>query len=297
MKRLFLGLCLLGVIGAAGFVALTRPARIDPAAVAGLVGDPKNGEIVFWVGGCASCHAADKSTGDAMLLLTGGKRFDTEFGVFVAPNISPDPAQGIGGWSVEDLANAMLLGTSPRGTHYYPAFPYASYVHIKPQDVADLKAFMDTLPPSSRPTEPNELNFPFNFRLLMGGWKFLFLNPDPIVADAGLTPAELRGRDLVEGLGHCGECHSPRNPLGGIERANWLAGAPNPDGPGKIPNITPAKLNWSQADIVEYLTSGFTPSFDSAGAAMADVVNNLSHVPASDREAIAAYLKKVPAIE
>ena len=297
MKRIILGLCLAAVIGAGLFLVITRPTRVDPAAIAGLTGDATRGEQVFWAGGCAACHAADKASGDARLVLSGGKRFATDFGTFIAPNISPDPTHGIGGWTTHDLANAMLHGTSPKSEHYYPAFPYASYVRVSLQDVTDLKAFIDTLPPSDRSNEPHDVGFPFNIRLALGGWKFLFLNDIPAIPAADLTPAELRGQYLVEGLGHCGECHTPRNALGGRVMSRWLAGGPNPDGEGKIPNITPSKLAWSEADIAEYLSSGFTPEFDSVGGSMAEVVTNMAHLPAEDRTAIAAYLKKVPKSE
>lgn len=297
MKRIILGLCLLALIGAALFLVVTRPTRVDAAAVTALSGDATHGEQVFWAGGCASCHAADKAEGDALLVLSGGKRFVTDFGTFIAPNISPDPTHGIGGWTTENLANAMLHGTSPEGEHYYPAFPYASYIHASLQDITDLKAYLDTLPASDRANEPHAVGFPFNIRLALGGWKFLFLNDTPAIAVEGLTDSEKRGQYLVEGLGHCGECHTPRNALGGRQMSRWLAGAPNPDGEGKIPNITPAKLTWSEADIAEYLTSGFTPEFDSVGGSMAEVVTNTSHLAPEDRAAIAAYLKKVPAAE
>ena len=297
MKRIFLGLCLLGVIGAALFFVITRPTRVDAEAMVALTGDATRGEQVFWAGGCAACHTAEKASGEALLLLSGGRRFATDFGTFIAPNISPDATHGIGGWTTADLANAMIHGTSPDGKHYYPAFPYASYIHASLQDIADLKAFLDTLPASNRANDPHEVGFPFNIRLALGGWKFLFLSDTPAIPTADLTDIEKRGQYLVEGLGHCGECHTPRNALGGRQMSRWLAGGPNPDGEGKIPNITPAKLTWSEAEIAEYLTSGFTPDFDSVGGSMAGVVTNTSHLTPEDRTAIAAYLKKVPASE
>jgi mono/diheme cytochrome c family protein len=111
-----------------------------------------------------------------------------------------------------------------------------------------------------------------------------------------LTPTEARGRYIAEALAHCGECHTPRNGLGGLDRARWLAGAPNPSGQGNIPNITPGKLTWSEAEILEYLTTGFTPAYDVVGGHMAHVVENMAKLPASDRQAVAAYLKRVPAV-
>jgi mono/diheme cytochrome c family protein len=112
-----------------------------------------------------------------------------------------------------------------------------------------------------------------------------------------LSQEEEQGRYLVEVLGHCAECHTPRNRLGGLQRARWLAGAPNPSGKGNIPNITPAALDWSVGDIAEYLSSGFTPEFDTAGGSMAEVIENTARLTDADRLAIAAYLKRVPAVQ
>ncbi|MWP36687.1 c-type cytochrome [Rhodobacter sphaeroides] len=294
-RSLTAGLALVLIAGAAG-LWLTRPVKSDPELFAGLTGEASRGERIFWAGGCASCHAAPDASGEARLVLSGGERLTTDFGTFVVPNISPDPDHGIGGWTVADLDSALRHGTSPERSHYYPSFPYTSYAHAEPQDVADLKAFLDTLPPSDRADEPHDLAFPFNQRIILGGWKLLAGGPSWIV-EGDLAPEEERGRYLVEGLGHCGECHTPRNGLGLRDKSRWLAGGPNPEGRGTIPNITPAKLDWSEGDIAEYLSSGFTPDYDSAGGQMADVVRNTSQLPDEDRRAIAAYLKRVPAIE
>lgn len=292
MRRILSALVLLAALGLGlfAFVARARPLPAD--ALQGLTADLANGERVFWAGGCASCHAAADAKGEAKLVLKGGQRFPSPFGTFVAPNISNDPVHGIGKWTALDLANAMKRGVSPRGTHYYPVFPYASYEKVSLQDVVDLRAFLATLPADPTPSAPHEIPFPYNIRLALGGWKFLYLDPAWVVA-GDLTPEEARGRYLVEALGHCGECHTPRDALGGMDRARWLAGGPVPGGTGKFPNITPAALPWSERDIVEYLTSGFTPDFDSAGGHMALVVENTAKLPESDRAAIAAYLKKV----
>ena len=295
MRRILKRLVVLGLICLVAGLYLTRPRTYGAEALAGLSADATRGEQVFWAGGCASCHADPKATGDAQLVLAGGQRLASPFGNFVVPNISPSE-QGIAGWSTLDLANAMHYGTSPSGSHYFPAFPYGSYAKATLQDIVDLKSYLDTLPPSDRASEPHEVGFPFNIRLTLGGWKMLFYS-DAFVVTGDLTPEETRGRYLAEALGHCGECHTPRNALGGWNRTAWLAGAANPSGTGRIPNITPAKLTWSTEELVEYFTSGFTPEFDSAGGHMAYVVENLSKLPESDRAAIAAYLKKVPAVE
>jgi mono/diheme cytochrome c family protein len=289
-------LIFLALVGVAVFWIVTRPATSGPEVLAGLEPDLAQGEQVFHAGGCASCHAAEKAEGEAKLILSGGRAFPSDFGTFRAPNISPDPDAGIGGWSALDLYNAMHHGVSPEGAHYFPAFPYTSYIRATPQDIVSLHAYLQTLPPSGAANVPHDVGFPFNIRRVLGGWKVLFLGDDWVVT-GDLTEAEQRGRYLSEALGHCGECHTPRNPIGGLEQGRWLAGAPNPSGRGRIPNITPAKLNWSEPDLVEYFTSGFTPEFDTVGGHMVEVVENLAQLPREDRAAIAAYLKRVAAAE
>ena len=281
------------VLGGIVFWVVTRPDRLDAAALEGLSGDPAAGETVFVASGCASCHAAPEAEGEAKLVLAGGQRFPSDFGTFLAPNISPSEA-GLAGWSFAEFANAVTRGVSPEGAHYYPAFPYGAYARMDLQDVADLWAYMQTLPPSDAASLPHEVGFPFNIRRSLGGWKFLFMQDDWVLADAA---GNERGRYLVEAQAHCGECHTPRNALGGLDRARWLGGAPNPSGRGTVPNITPGGLDWSEADIVEYLTSGFTPEFDTAGGHMVPVVENMARLPEEDRAAIARYLKQVPPVD
>lgn len=284
-------------MGGAIFWGLTSPQKVNPETFAGLTGDVARGEVIFTAAGCASCHMAQGATGDeAARLLVGGQAFASDFGTFYAPNITPDPVQGIGGWDLVDLANAITQGVSPDGAHYYPALPYWSYERMQPQDVADLYAFLMTLPADATPSRAHEVGFPFNIRRLLGGWKLLNMRPDFVVQGV-MTEAETRGRYIAEALAHCGECHTPRNAIGAPDLSRWLAGAPTPDGKGKVPNITPAKLTWSEDEIVEYLTSGFTPEYDSVGGHMAHVVENMARLPEEDRRAVAAYLKKVPPVE
>jgi mono/diheme cytochrome c family protein len=239
---------------------------------------------------------ADKAEGEAQLILSGGQRFPSDFGTFVAPNISQDPEHGIGNWTLLELANAITRGVSPSGEHYYPALPYASYARMEMQDVADLHAFLKTLPADPRPSQPHELGFPFSIRAGIGIWKLMFLSDDWALK-GNLTPTASRGRYIAEALAHCGECHTPRTLLGGMDTARWLAGAPNPSGEGRIPNITPAGLGWSAAEIVQYLTTGFTPDYDSVGGHMVHVVENMARLPESDRQAVAEYLLAVPGVE
>ena len=256
----------------------------------------ENGEQVFWAGGCASCHAAKNAEGDDKLKLGGGHPLNTPFGTFITPNISPDKETGIGNWSYAEFRTAMRLGVSPSGKHYYPSFPYNSYWRMTDADIADLFAYLSTLPPIVRHNDEHQISWMYQWRRPLGLWKEMFLNGehnvDPSKPDAQFE----RGRYLVEALGHCGECHTPRNILGGLDRANWLAGGPAPEGEGKIPNITPhanALGGWSEEDIVYYLESGFTPDFDSVGGTMVEVQLNMAKLPKSDLEAIAAYLKAV----
>ena len=293
MRRLLFVLLGCAVLGAALGWFLTRPAALDPDYGSDLSADPEAGALIFAAGGCVSCHAVPKSEGEAQLVLAGGLAFPSDFGTFYAPNISPDPTHGIGSWTLPQFAHALTKGVSPAGQHYYPAFPYTAYGHLAPQDVADLFAYMRTLPTSDTPSKAHEVSFPFNIRRGLGAWKLLFANDDYVLG--GEHDAEvLRGRYLAEGLAHCGECHTPRNALGALDRSAWLTGAPNPSGKGKIPGITPAQLDWSRVDLVAYFTTGFTPDYDSAGGEMAEVVRNLAQLPESDREAIAAYLKALP---
>ncbi len=293
LRRAALALGALALIGSGAFWALTRPDPLPAAAFAGISGDPEAGEAVFWAGGCASCHAAEGARDDDLRILSGGRGFVSDFGTFRAPNISPDPTHGIGDWTLPEFANAMLRGVSPEGRHYYPAFPYAAYRLAAPQDIADLYAFLQTLPASDRPDDPHELRFPFTLRRGIGLWKRLML-PEGWAVAGDLTETEARGRYLAEALAHCAECHTPRGPLGGLDRDRWMAGAANPSGPGRIPGITPAQLTWTESEIAGYLASGFTPSFDTAGGTMAPVVRSLSRLPQDDLRAIAAYLKRVP---
>ena len=294
LRRALIALVILVLVGGAGFWAATAPRPLSDDDVAGLTGDPAHGAQVFHAMGCASCHMAEGATGDAKLVLSGGQAFPSAFGTFHAPNISPDPVHGIGGWTLREFASAVMRGVAPDGSHLYPVLPYAAYNKAQVKDVADLKSYIDTLPPSTAPSLPNDVAFPFSIRRLVGGWKLLFLR-DAWVIDGDLTAEEARGRYIAEAEAHCGECHTRRNALGGLDRGKWLGGAPDPSGKGRVPDITPAKLDWTEDEIAAYLGTGFTPDYDSAGGLMAHVVENLAQLPEADLKAVAAYLKCVPA--
>ncbi|WP_299302876.1 cytochrome c [uncultured Litoreibacter sp.] len=292
LGRLFRWGVFLGLVGLGAFWFVTMPQSVSDGELTGLTADAAAGQQVFTAAGCASCHAAPKAEAGAKLVLAGGQTFPSPFGTFTAPNISQDPDHGIGDWSASDLASAVIKGTSPDGQHYFPAFPYASYAKMTPQDAVNLYAYMQTLPADATPSQPHDIGFPFNIRRTLGGWKMLFVS-ESWVLDTD-DPQLQRGRYLVEALGHCAECHTPRNALGGLQKDNWMQGAPDPSGKGRIPGVTPAILGWSQADIAEYLNSGFTPEFDTAGGHMVEVVENTAQLTQEDREAIAAYLMALP---
>lgn len=280
------------------------PRRLPAEAIATAPGNAARGALVFAAGGCASCHAAAGAKGADRLRLGGGGALVTRFGSFHAPNISPDARDGIGGWTLADFANAMQRGVDPEGRHLYPAFPYADYARMRPGDIADLWAYLKTLPPVRGTVPDHKLGLPWSFRPGIGLWKLAFLDPAPVVAlPADASAAVRRGQYLVEGPGHCGECHTPRTlgGAGGLDAARWLAGAPAAEGGkgqgGKVPNITPSPKgigSWSADDIASYLETGFTPDYDSVGGAMVEVQRNMAALPASDRAAIAAYLKAIP---
>ncbi len=245
----------------------TRAALVLPAVAAialwfltaptfvkfGPLGDPDlaRGEEMFWAGGCTSCHAAPGAKGDDKLVLAGGLSIKSDFGTFYAPNISSDATTGIGGWTFDQFANAMNQGTSPEGSHLYPSFPYTSYTRVEASDLNDLFGYMKTLPASDNVAPVHELGFPFNIRRAVGLWNLLYLKEGPVITFDSASDQIKRGQYLVEGPGHCGECHTPRTLIGGLKLNQWLSGAPNPDGEGIIPNITPdgGIKDWSAADI------------------------------------------------
>jgi mono/diheme cytochrome c family protein len=296
LRRVAIVVVVLAIVAAAIGWFLTAPAPLQAAQLPNHQADLANGELIFYAGGCTSCHAAPEAKGEEKLKLAGGLELVTDFGTFRVPNISPDKATGIGNWSTLDFANAVLRGVSPGGAHFYPAFPYPSYTRMTAEDVIDLKAFMDTLPAVSNEVAEHDLKFPFSIRRGVGVWKFLYFSPEPVLTLANASESVKRGQYLAEGPGHCGECHTSRDLMGGLRKSLWLAGAPNPEGRGIIPNITPGEdgLTWSEEEIVDTFKTGFTPDFDTLGGRMGAVQENLSHLPDSDLQAIAAYLKAVP---
>lgn len=258
-------------------------------------GDPVRGEQVFAIGGCASCHTGEENDAQP---LAGGRRLETPFGVFVAPNITPDPETGIGNWSDADFVRALTVGLSPDGRHYYPAFPYTSYTRMTLRDLVDLKAYLDTVPAVRNRTAGHDLDFPYGIRPGLGLWKFLFLDTGRFEPDPARPPELNRGAYLVRGPGHCGECHTPRNFAGAMRAEAYLAGAAEGPEGGRIPNITPHESGiggWTESELADFLGIGITPDGDFAGAGMAEVIENgPSRLSAADRAAIVNYLRALP---
>lgn len=293
MKRALFGVLALVCLGGAVGWGVTRPTGLPDTVSQNLQGDAEAGERIFLAAGCASCHMGTQDDADPKILVGGGA-FDTKFGTFYAPNISPDPDHGIGDWTQAQFLNAVMRGVSPEGQHYYPAFPYTSYAKADPQDMADLYAYIMTLPADATPSRAHDIGFPFNIRRSVGVWKTLYMDQSWTV-EGDLTPQETEGRYLAEALAHCAECHTPRDALGGMDTARWLQGAPNPSGDGRIPPIVGAEFSWSAFEISAYLETGFTPDFDVAGGSMSKVIANLGQLDKQELDAIAAYILRAGA--
>ncbi|MXQ10035.1 c-type cytochrome [Microvirga makkahensis] len=306
MRRTLIGLVVLAVLGGLGFWALTAPmayralrgaASASAMTPVGLnrTPNPENGRIVFFAGGCTSCHATPNQ--DDKLRLGGGYALKSPFGTFHVPNISPHEQDGIGAWSTADFIRAMQEGTSPDGRHYYPSFPYTSYQRMSREDLVDLFAFMQTLPPVEGKAPGHDLPFPFNIRRGVGLWKLAFLDGEQFTPDPTKPESWNRGAYLVNGPGHCAECHSERNFAGAIIEERRFAGGPDPEGRGAVPNITPHRTGiggWSPEEIATLLETGETPLFDTVGGPMGAVVANTAQLPDADRRAMADYLLSLP---
>ncbi|HVV41645.1 MAG TPA: cytochrome c [Nitrobacter sp.] len=296
LRRLLIAIGCIIVVAAGMFWWLTIPAVVPASALPTYTPNLANGLVVFNAGGCSSCHAVPKQPDRTKL--GGGLAIASPFGTFYVPNISPDPVDGIGRWSEADFVTALTRGTSPEGTHYFPAFPYTSYQHAKISDIRDLFAYLKTLPRVSGKVRAHDVRFPFDIRRDIGIWKLLFMDGRPFVADAAKSPQWNRGAYLVNALGHCAECHSPRNFLGGIVASQRFAGGPDPEGHGWVPNITQKGLaDWSEKDIAYFLETGMMSDGDSVGGSMASVIKNTSQLSPEDRAAIAAYIKSLPPVE
>ena len=296
-RRIVLAVVLAGAaaFGIYGWLTAT-PAALVVATEAAFTPDLANGQTTFNAGGCSSCHAVPGQPD--RLKLGGGLALASPFGTFYVPNISPDPTDGIGRWTEAQFVTALTKGVSPSGTHYFPAFPYTTYAHARVSDIRDLFAYLKTLAQVSGKVRDHDVPFPFNIRRNVGIWKWLFMDARPFMPDTARPAQWNRGAYLVNSLGHCAECHSPRNFLGGIVAAQRFAGGPDPDGKGWVPNITQKGISdWSEKDIAYFLESGQTPDGDSAGGSMVSVIRNVSQLSEADRNAIATYIKSLPPVD
>ncbi len=256
-------------------------------------GDVTKGLYLSKAAGCVGCRT-DNRTGS--IPFAGGRALDTPFGTFYGPNITPHRETGLGAWTEADLRRAIRLGERPDGTHYFPAFPYPSFSGMTDTDIRNLWAYLRSLPPTDRANREHELNFPFGWRFLVTFWKWLFFTPGPFIPPAQASAVVSRGAYLVRVLGHCGECHTPRNFLGGFRSDRLLAGAKMPE--GRTPNLTPTRLKkWNDADLKKFLLTGVTPEGDVAADTMSEVVQNTTSklTPQDLDAAMIAYLRSLPA--
>ncbi len=285
--------------GLRGAAPLAFPAPVlaepDPADAAAV----ERGAYVLAAAGCVGCHTAPAEGGAQPVALAGGRALETPFGTFFTPNITPDPATGIGGWSFADFRRALREGRSPSGTPYFPAFPYTAYSGMTERDIADLWAYLQSVAPVERANTPHELPAPFGWRALLPVWRALHFREGPPAAPLGAAPDWYRGAYLVEVLAHCGECHTPRDWMGGLDQSRAFAGNPEaPEGGGAVPNITPHPdgiEGWTVDDIEWFLADGMLPDGDYAGGAMAEVIRRSTSVlTTEDRRAIGSYLLSLP---
>lgn len=265
------------------------PAIQSHAATAG---DPRRGEYLVHAGGCLGCHTENTK---GAVPFAGGRALKTPFGTFYGPNITPHPQAGIGRWSEADFVRAMRHGERPDSANYFPAFPYPSFTKIRDSDLSDLWAYLRTLPPNARANQEHDLWFFFGWRFLVTVWKWFFFTSGPFVDLQGASALVNRGAYLVQALGHCGECHTPRNFLGAPKRGRFLAGG-RVFGDKRALNITPTGLElWSDADLKEFFVSGVTPDDDTASESMYEVIRNTtSQLTQQDLAAMIAYLRALP---
>lgn len=280
---------------ALGLVVLAGPIS---AATAGAESEAvKRGAYIYRAAGCEGCHTDRKSGGAP---LAGGRPLKTPFGIFYAPNITPDPTHGIGDWTEANFVRALRQGLAPNGSHYFPAFPYPSYSGMTARDLSDLWCYLRTVKPVARANRPHDIDFPFGWRTLVAVWKWLNFETGPTTTETGRSVAWRRGAYLVRAVGHCSECHTPRGVLGGPKKDMFLAGAKDGAEGEAVPNITSDRETgigaWSESDLLFLLQSGITRDGDVVGGAMSEVVeHSTSKLVDADRRAIIEYLRTVPA--
>ena len=252
----------------------------------------EKGKYIFHASGGCSCHTDTKNDG---AFLAGGRPINTPFGTFFGTNISPDPATGIGKWTDEDFVRAMTKGLSPEGNHYFPVFPYTSFHNITQEDLIALKAYLFSIPAVNQKNIPHDLILPFGRQALLMIWKNVVWSPQTFISNPEQTKSWNRGAYIAQALAHCGECHTPRNLLGGLK--NYLHFSGSKEGPeGELaPNITPHKItgigDWTKVDISYFLETGMKPDGDYTQGLMAEVIEHgYYYLKVEDLDAVAEYL-------
>lgn len=300
MAKLLKFCVLVGVLVFLGLLVTDAPETVDyeTPSDASLI-SAERGELLLGLAGCVNCHTAPD---DGAAPLAGGRPLKTPFGVFYAPNITNDDANGIGGWSEEDFVRAIRHGRNPEGEHYFPAFPYVAYTRMTDADILAILAAIRARAGVAQPNKEHELNILFRQRWGMRFWKLLHFDAGAYEPDPSQSEAWNRGAYISEALAHCGECHTPRWPTGGLDRSRWLAGTV--DGPeGEVaPNITQHDGTglgaWSDGDIAFLLTDGLKADGDVVGSVMYEVVENgTAKLQDQDIQAVIEYLKSLPSIE
>ena len=259
----------------------------------------ERGGYLVRAGGCISCHTDKKGNGAPF---AGGRGLKTPFGIYYSPNITPDPETGIGKWTDADFVQALRRGLNPQGQHYFPVFPYTTYTKISEKDVLAIKAYLFSLQPVPRKNRAHDVWPPFNWRWTVGLWKKLYFQEGGIEPEPDRDPIWLRGAYLVEALAHCGECHTPRNFAGALDRTMWMAGTKNGPEGAVAPNITPEVQtgigDWSADQMAFFLKTGTRPDWEVAEGLMAETIKDgLSHLSKADLEAIARYMSSLPPIQ
>ena len=271
-------------LGALGLV-IVMPLRVPAPSTSATSPDVDRGAYLVQAAGCISCHIDE----DAAPALSGGQELHSPFGTFVVPNITPDPETGIGGWTEVQLVNAIRFGLSPEGHTYFPAFPYRSYRGMADSDARDIAAWLLAQAPVNRPSADHELAYPaWLGRLAMPGWNRLanLLTTEPAPP---ADPQIARGAYLARALGHCGECHTPRNWLGILDSKREFAGAPLVEGEASA--ITADEFEgWSEQDFAFFLFFGLKPDDEYVGGEMEPVIEfNTGPLTEEDRLALAAF--------
>ena len=282
-------------MGLAAFWLLTAPRPLRESDLPQHTADAANGQRLYNAGGCHSCHkpGPELKNVDAALP-AGGAPFKTPIGVFYPPNLTPDAETGIGKWPAIDFVNAVQRGLAPDGSHLVPAFPYASYARMKTGDVLDIRAYLMSLTPVPSPAKAAEIPLALVLRRGIGLWQLIGLNTTPWQPDPARSETWNHGAYLVNGPGHCGECHTPRNLFMAMDQSRWLAGGPHPDGDGKVPSLRDLlgrKKYKDVADLALALANGETMGYDHmASGGMGEVQTNMSKLPPEDMAAMAEYL-------